>query len=62
MATTNKSKLNMTRMYIMHDALRRELERIARVTAPHRRRPQAHHAHRGRLGAVQILPAYPSRR
>ena len=27
------SKLDMTRMYIMHDALRRELERIARVTA-----------------------------
>lgn len=27
------SKLDMTRMYIMHDALRRELERIARATA-----------------------------
>jgi hypothetical protein len=25
-------KLDMTRMYVMHDALRRELERIARVT------------------------------
>lgn len=31
-------KLNMSRMFIMHDALRRELERIARVTT----RPSGH--------------------
>ena len=33
MEMSKTSKLDMTRMYIMHDALRRELERIARVTA-----------------------------
>lgn len=32
MSSTN-FKLNMSMMYLMHDALRRELERIARVTA-----------------------------
>jgi hemerythrin-like domain-containing protein len=33
MAASKAFKLDMTRMYIMHNALRRELERIAKVTA-----------------------------
>jgi hypothetical protein len=33
MATSRTFRLDMTRMDLMHDALRRELERIARVTA-----------------------------
>ena len=33
MATRKTFELDMTRMYVMHDALRRELERIARITA-----------------------------
>ena len=33
MATSKTFRLDITRMYTMHDALRRELQRIARVTA-----------------------------
>ena len=33
MATSRTFQLDMSRMYLMHDAVRRELERIARVTA-----------------------------